>query len=148
MQSYLNVHVYWSSRRVPEVIQSMHRVPIEFPKLRSEIGFRTLHFLLVIPQSKIKKGKNKMDKRKQDEEKQLRKKYTDAMIRKLLPKNHKYYVLDSECVGLRIKEKIRNSIQDIFENHREDQICFLTSKPYRAIHLTKNNMDAFLKNKK
>jgi len=43
MQSCSNVHVYWSSNRVPEVIQSMHRVPIEFPKLRSEIGFRTLH---------------------------------------------------------------------------------------------------------
>ena len=40
-----------------------------------------------------------MDKRKQNEEKQLRKKYTDVMVRKLLPKNHKYYVLDSECIG-------------------------------------------------
>ena len=43
-----------------------------------------------------------MDKRKQEEEKQVRKKYTGAMIRKLPKKNHKYYVLDSECIGLRI----------------------------------------------
>jgi hypothetical protein len=49
----------WSSNRVPEVIQNIHRVPIEFPKLSSGIGFRTLHFLLVISQSKIKKGKIK-----------------------------------------------------------------------------------------
>ena len=37
-----------------------------------------------------------MDKRKQEEDKQTRKKYTGAMIKKLLPKNHKYYVLDSK----------------------------------------------------
>ena len=43
-----------------------------------------------------------MDKRKQEEEKQVRKKYTGAMIKKLPKKNHKYYVLDSECIGLRI----------------------------------------------
>ena len=43
-----------------------------------------------------------MDKRKQEEEKQERKKYTGAMIKKLPKKNHKYYVLDSECIGLRI----------------------------------------------
>ena len=47
-----------------------------------------------------------MDKRKRGEPKQERKKYTDAMIRKLLPKNHKYYVLDSECIGLRINVQI------------------------------------------
>ena len=29
-----------------------------------------------------------------------------------------------------IKEKIRNSIQDIFENHKEDKIYLLTTKPY------------------
>ena len=43
MQSCPNVHYLWSSNRVPKLIQSMHRVPIEFPKLRSEIGFKTLH---------------------------------------------------------------------------------------------------------
>tara|TARA_R100000687_G_scaffold82658_2_gene82790 strand:- start:193 stop:1539 length:1347 start_codon:yes stop_codon:yes gene_type:complete len=47
-----------------------------------------------------------MDKRKQDEEKQLRKKYTGALIKKLFPKNQKYYVLDSECIGLRIYVQI------------------------------------------
>ena len=51
-----------------------------------------------------------MDKRKQEEEKQVRKKRTDAMIRKLLPKNHRYYVLDSECIGLRIYVLITGEI--------------------------------------
>ncbi len=37
---------------------------------------------------------------------QERKKYTDAMIRKLGPKNQKYYVLDSEVIGLRIYVQI------------------------------------------
>ena len=37
-----------------------------------------------------------MDKRKQEEKKQVRKKWTSAMIKKLLPKNHRLYVLDSE----------------------------------------------------
>ena len=35
-------------------------------------------------------------------EKQERRKYTEAMIKKLLKKNQKYYVLDSEVIGLRI----------------------------------------------
>ena len=51
-----------------------------------------------------------MDKRKQEEEKQVRKKWTGAMIKKLLPKNHRYYVLDSECIGLRIYVLITGEI--------------------------------------
>ena len=51
-----------------------------------------------------------MDKRKQEEEKQVRKKYTNAMIKKLPKKNHKYYVLDSECIGLRIYVLITGEI--------------------------------------
>ena len=35
-------------------------------------------------------------------EKQIRNKYTNAMISKLQKKNQKYYVLDSEVIGLRI----------------------------------------------
>ena len=46
------------------------------------------------------------DRRKQEEQKQERKKYTDAMIKKLAHKNQKYYVLDSECIGLRIYVQI------------------------------------------
>ena len=37
---------------------------------------------------------------------QERKKYTDAMIKRLQPKNQKYYVLDSEVIGLRIYVQI------------------------------------------
>jgi len=37
---------------------------------------------------------------------QERKKYTDAMIKRLHPKNQKYYVLDSEVIGLRIYVQI------------------------------------------
>ena len=40
-------------------------------------------------------------------ETQPRHKYTDAMIRKLPTKNNKYYVLDSECIGLRIYIQVR-----------------------------------------
>ena len=43
-----------------------------------------------------------MDKRKRDKPKQERKKYTDVMIKKLQTKSHKYYVLDSESIGLKI----------------------------------------------
>ena len=43
----------------------------------------------------------------QTKETQVREKYSNAMIKKLPIKNHRYYVLDSECVGLRIKEKIK-----------------------------------------
>ncbi|MBC8298358.1 MAG: site-specific integrase [Pelagibacterales bacterium] len=50
------------------------------------------------------------DKRKQEEPKQVRKKYTNAMIKKLPPKNHKYYVIDSECGGLRIYVSIAGEI--------------------------------------
>jgi len=39
-------------------------------------------------------------------ETQLRKKYTEAMIKKLPKKNQKYYVLDSEVIGLRIYVQI------------------------------------------
>jgi integrase len=46
------------------------------------------------------------DRRKQEEQKQDRKKYTDALIKKLPPKNQKYYVLDSECIGLRVYVQI------------------------------------------
>ena len=41
---------------------------------------------------------------------QERKKYTDAMIKKLQPKNQKYYVLDSEVIGLRIYVQISGDI--------------------------------------
>ena len=37
---------------------------------------------------------------------QTRTKYTDAMIKRLQPKNQKYYVLDSEVIGLRIYVQI------------------------------------------
>ena len=50
------------------------------------------------------------DKRKQEEEKQERKKHTNATIKKLLKKNHPYYVLDSECIGLRIYVSITGEI--------------------------------------
>jgi len=53
------VHESWSSNRVPELIQNMHRVPIEyqnqFPESVLGIPIRTLHLSLVIRQSK-KKG--------------------------------------------------------------------------------------------
>ena len=39
-------------------------------------------------------------------ETQERKKYTEAMIKKLPKKNQKYYVLDSEVIGLRIYVQI------------------------------------------
>ena len=39
-------------------------------------------------------------------ETQERKKYTEAMIKKLPMKNQKYYVLDSEVIGLRIYVQI------------------------------------------
>ena len=55
------VHESSSTNRVPEVIQNIHRVFIEFQNLFPEsvlgIVIRTLHLSLVIPQSKIKKGK-------------------------------------------------------------------------------------------
>ena len=50
------------------------------------------------------------DKRKQEEEKQPRVKHTNATIKKLLKKNHPYYVLDSECIGLRIYISITGDI--------------------------------------
>ena len=37
---------------------------------------------------------------------QLRQKYTEAIIKRLLKKNQKYYVLDSEVIGLRIYVQI------------------------------------------
>ena len=46
------VHDYWSSDRVPKSIQSVVRVPIEFPKVHSGIAFRPLHLLLVIQSEK------------------------------------------------------------------------------------------------
>ena len=39
-------------------------------------------------------------------ETQVRIKYTEAMIKKLPKKNQKYYVLDSEVIGLRIYVQI------------------------------------------
>ena len=50
------------------------------------------------------------DKRKQEEEKQLRKKHTNATIKRLPKKNHPYYVLDSECIGLRIYISVTGDI--------------------------------------
>jgi|TARA_Y100000310_G_scaffold298216_1_gene331921 hypothetical protein len=53
------VHESWSSNRVPELIQNMHRVPIEyqnqFPESVLGIAIGTLPLSLVIRQSK-KKG--------------------------------------------------------------------------------------------
>jgi len=55
------VHELWSSNRVPEVIQNMHRVSIEyqnqFPESVLGIVIRTLHLSLVIRQTQKKKGK-------------------------------------------------------------------------------------------
>ena len=55
------VHESSSTNRVPEVIQNMHRVFVEYQNLFPEsvlgIVIRTLHLSLVIPQSKTKKGK-------------------------------------------------------------------------------------------
>jgi|TARA_B110000037_G_C16636522_1_gene308654 hypothetical protein len=39
-------------------------------------------------------------------ETQIRNKYMEAMIKKLPKKNQKYYVLDSEVIGLRIYAQI------------------------------------------
>ena len=39
-------------------------------------------------------------------ETQVRRKYTEAMIKKLPKKNQKYYVLDSEVIGLRVYVQI------------------------------------------
>jgi len=49
----------WSSNRVPVLIQNIHGVPIEFPKLGSGIALGTLHLSLVISQNKSKKERNK-----------------------------------------------------------------------------------------
>ena len=46
---------------------------------------------------------------KSEKEKQERKKYTGAMIKKLPKKNHRYYVLDSECIGLRIHVELNEA---------------------------------------
>jgi len=46
---------------------------------------------------------------KSEKEKQERKKYTGAMIKKLPKKNHRYYVLDSECIGLRIHVELNGA---------------------------------------
>jgi len=42
-------------------------------------------------------------------EKQERKKYSNAMIKKLPQKNHRYYVLDSESIGLRIHVELNGA---------------------------------------
>ncbi len=42
-------------------------------------------------------------------EKQERKKYSNAMINKLPQKNHRYYVLDSESIGLRIHVELNGA---------------------------------------
>ncbi|MDB9706197.1 Arm DNA-binding domain-containing protein [Pelagibacteraceae bacterium] len=47
-------------------------------------------------------------------ETQTKHKYTDAMIRKLPTKNNKYYVLDSECIGLRIYVQVRTGAKAFY----------------------------------
>ena len=47
-------------------------------------------------------------------ETQPRLKFTDAMIRKLPTKNKKYYVLDSECIGLRIYVQVRTGAKAFY----------------------------------
>ena len=47
-------------------------------------------------------------------ETQPRHKYTDAMIKKLPTKNNKYYVLDSECIGLRIYVQVRTGAKAFY----------------------------------
>ena len=47
-------------------------------------------------------------------ETQARIKYTEAMIKKLSKKNQKYYVLDSEVIGLRIYVQITEENPFIF----------------------------------
>lgn len=42
-------------------------------------------------------------------EKQERKKYSNAMIKKLPQKNHRYYVLDSESIGLRVHVELNGA---------------------------------------
>ena len=42
------VHESWSSNRVPEMIQNMHRVPIEFPNFLSKLLLNvTFNHLLI-----------------------------------------------------------------------------------------------------
>jgi hypothetical protein len=48
------------------LIQNIHRVPIEFPKLFSGIGIGTLHFLLVINLKPKKERRLKWIKEKQN----------------------------------------------------------------------------------
>lgn len=61
MQDSTFVHESSSINRVPEVIQNMHRVFVEyqnqFPESVLGIAIRTLHLSLVIRQPKKKKGK-------------------------------------------------------------------------------------------
>jgi len=47
-------------------------------------------------------------------ETQPRLKFTDAMIRKLPTKNKKYYVLDPECIGLRIYVQVRTGAKAFY----------------------------------
>jgi len=61
MQDSTFVHESSSINRVPEVIQNMHRVFVEyqnqFPESVLGIVIRTLHLSLVIRQQQKKKGK-------------------------------------------------------------------------------------------
>ena len=61
MQDSTFVHESSSINRVPEVIQNMHRVFVEYqnqyPKADLGIAIRTLHLSLVIRQQQKKKGK-------------------------------------------------------------------------------------------
>ena len=61
MQDSTFVHESSSSNRVPEVIQNMHRVFVEyqnqFPESVLGSSIRTLHLSLVIRQQQKKKGK-------------------------------------------------------------------------------------------
>ena len=49
----------WSSNRVPEVIQNIHRVPIEFPKLSLGNRIQNTSFLTRDKSKTTKKGKLK-----------------------------------------------------------------------------------------
>lgn len=44
MQSCPNVHVLWSSHRVPMAEKNIHRVPIEFPFIVLGIGYQSIFY--------------------------------------------------------------------------------------------------------
>ena len=102
MKSCSNVHGYWSSHRVPNGQKEHHRVPVEFPfpfLVRELTGGESS--ILLMHQKPTNKKKDTMKI-----ETQTRNKYNNVMIKKLQKKNQKYYVLDSEVIGLRIYVQI------------------------------------------